>query len=137
VIVLTNQRHLFSMLAESIANFYIPPDAHARDTVLDDADPKTTEKLRTLIVGLGDGKLDPTLFSEKGQKEVVPVLQDFGPVIVNQLDALSAIYLVDRKVSDSETRLVYRVVFGTRPTKWILVLQRDGKISYVEPASSD
>jgi hypothetical protein len=77
------------------------------------------------------------LFSAEAQKTVLPAIQDFGPVIVNQLEPLSRMYLIERKVNGTETRLLYRVYFGERPMKWRFVLDREGKITDLEPSSAD
>jgi CubicO group peptidase (beta-lactamase class C family) len=137
VVVLTNQQRLFPLLAESIANFYLPADARADDPKIDDPSPKTTEMLRDFITGLSSGRSEANLFSAEAQKTVLPAIQDFGPVIVNQLEPLSRMYLIERKVNGTETRLLYRVYFGERPMKWRFVLDREGKITDLEPSSAD
>lgn len=137
VVVLTNQQHLFPMLAESIANFYLPAQAKPADTLIDDPNPSTTDSLRAFIMGLSDGKVDSNLFSASAQKTVVPNIREYGPVIVNQLDPLSRMDLIERKVTGTGMRLVYRVYFGLRPMKWRFVLDRDGKIEDLEPYSGD
>ncbi len=137
VVVLTNQQHMFPMLAETIAGFYLPADAKPADAKVDDPSPKTTEMLRTFIAGLSEGKADQNLFSVEAQKTVLPAIQEFGPVIVNQLDPLSNMYLIERQVGGTGTKLVYRVYFGNRPMKWRFVLDRDVKISDLEPSSGN
>jgi hypothetical protein len=137
VVVLTNQQQLFPLLAESIANFYLPADATAADPKIEDPTPNITEMLRKFIVGLASGKPNASLFSAESQKTVLPAIQEFGPVIVNQLDPLSRMYLIGRQVTGTSTRLVYRVYFGERPMKWRFVLDREGKITDLEPSSAD
>jgi hypothetical protein len=46
-------------------------------------------------------------------------------------------YLIERTVTGTETRLVYRVYFRERPMKWWFVLDREGKITDLEPSSAD
>ncbi len=124
-------------MAESLANFYLPADAHPQDTPVEDPTPALTEKLRGLIAGLADHKVDETLFGDEAQKEVVPALKGFGPVIVGQLDPLTKMYLIERKVGGTGMRLVYRTMFGIRPMKWTFVFDREGKIEDVEPGTAD
>lgn len=137
VVVLTNQQHNFPLLAETVANFYLPADAHANDRVLEDPDPKRTESLRGFIAALTEGKVDPTLFSAEANKELLPMIREYGPVIVNQLDPLSKMDLIDRQVTGTGMRLVYRVYFGDRPMTWRFVLDRESKITDLDPSSAD
>src|SRR6185503_7136888 len=49
IAVLTNQGALFPVLAELVADLYLPADARAHDPAIADPDPAVTQRLRSLV----------------------------------------------------------------------------------------
>ena len=96
VAVLTNQGALFPILAELVADMYLPAGARTEDPVIADPEPKVTERFRAILVGLAEGTVREEDYSEEGRKGIVPAMRQFGVAMMKELDPLSDFRLIAR-----------------------------------------
>jgi CubicO group peptidase (beta-lactamase class C family) len=137
IAVLTNQGALFPVLAELVADLYLPADARPEDREIPDPDPDLTSRLRSLVVAIGQGTVREEDFSPEGRKGVLPALREFGGPLMRQVGPLTSFRLIGRQARGDRTEHVYRAYFGRHPMKWRFVLDTDGRISDLEPSSRD
>jgi CubicO group peptidase (beta-lactamase class C family) len=137
VAVLTNQGALFPILADLVADLYLPADARAVDPAVDDTEPKVTERLRAVVRGLAEGTVREEDFSEEGKKGIVPAMRQFGVAMAKELEPLRDFRLIGRKVDGAKRDYTYRANFGAHPMKWRFVLDADGRIADIDPSSRD
>lgn len=137
IAVLTNQGALFPILAELVADLYLPEDARSDDPRPVDSEPQVTARLRTLLTGMAAGTIREDDYSTQARQQLVPMLREFGVPLLRQLDPLSSLRLIGRKQQDDRTEYLYRAFFGRHPMKWRFVLDKEGRIADLEPKSRD
>ena len=137
VAVLTNQGALFPVLAELVADIYLPESAGPQDPEVADTDPQVTERLRQVVSAMRDGTIREEDYAPEARERLIPTVRDFGLPLVHQLDPLSGFRLIGRKPEAERTEYTYRAVFGRHPMKWRFVLDKEGRIADLEPNSRD
>ena len=79
VIVLANSDQCNSgALAQGIARRIVPALTVKPPEPIADSNPKTTERLRTVLIGGQKGEVDPKLFTEAAQKTLVGAIKEVG-----------------------------------------------------------
>jgi CubicO group peptidase (beta-lactamase class C family) len=137
IAVLTNQGALFPILAELVADIYLPEDARPEDPEMVDPEPQVTERLRALLTGMREGAVREDDYAPEARERLVPMVREFGLPLVRQLDPLSGFLLVARKQDGDRIERTYRAFFGRHQMKWRFVLDREGRILDLEPKSRD
>jgi CubicO group peptidase (beta-lactamase class C family) len=137
IAVLTNQGSLFPILADLVADLYLPENARPDDPQPVDAEPQVTARLRALVAALAEGKIDEDAFSAEARQALIPMLREFGVPLVKQLDPLSEFRLIERKEEGGRTQYLYRAFFGKHPMRWRFALDKEGRIADLEPKTRD
>lgn len=137
IAVLTNQGALFPVLADLVADLYLPADARAHDPEIADPDPASTQRLRSLVIAIGEGTVREEEFSDEARKGVLPALREFGVALMREVGPLTRFRLISREAKGDRIEQVYRAYFGTHPMKWRFVLEKDGRIAELDPSSRD
>ena len=137
IAVLTNQGALFPILAELVADIYLPEDARSDDPEMADPEPNVTARLRALLSAMREGTVREDDYSSEARERLVPMVREFGLPLVRQLDPLTGFHLVARKQDGDRIERTYRAFFGRHPMKWRFVLDREGRILDLEPKSRD
>lgn len=137
IVVLTNQGALFPVLAELVADIYLPEDARPEDPETADPEPQVTERLRALVSSMREGAVREDDYSPEARGRLLPMVREFGLPLVRQLDPLTGFRLIARKQDGDRTERTYRAFFGGHPMKWRFVLDREGRILDLEPKSRD
>lgn len=132
IVVLTNQQKMFPGLAEGVADIIAPAAVPDRKALPDD-DPQLTASLRSVIVGMADGKVNEELFTPEARKKLVPSLREFGPQLIGLYDPLKSFTLVEQKLESNRSIRKYRAMFGTKPVLWTFVLGDDRRIISMQP----
>jgi CubicO group peptidase (beta-lactamase class C family) len=132
IIVLTNQQKMFPGLAEGVADIIAPAPVPDRKVIPDD-DPQLTASLRSVIVGMADGRVNDELFTPEARKELIPALREFGPQLIGLYDPLQSFTLVEQKKESDRNTRQYRAMFGTKPILWTFVLGADRRIISMQP----
>jgi hypothetical protein len=120
-------------MARHIAAFYLPELSYERDKGIVDKEPATTQMLKNLLVSIAQGRVDPILFSREAQAEMVPFIQRIGPNYLRPLGTLKSLVLLE--VRDEKTSRIYRyrAIFPDASLLWTFTLNREGKISSLQP----
>ena len=137
IAVLTNQGALFPILAELVADIYLPEEARTPDPEVADTEPQVTERLRGLVSALGEGTVRDEDYSPEARERLLPMVREFGVPLIRQLDPLSGFRLIARKRDADRTEYTYRATFSRHPMKWRFVLDKEGRILDLEPGSRD
>ncbi|HEU4853439.1 MAG TPA: serine hydrolase domain-containing protein [Telluria sp.] len=132
VVVLTNQRSLYPVLAKAVAGHYLPAPSFINEAGIRDSDPAQSKRLFELVRALGRGDADGELLAANQ----LPDLAEQNLWTSRRVSVLPApsrmVLLSDATAAGKRTR-VYRVVYGTDATqRWRFVLDADGKISDFE-----
>jgi len=137
IAVLTNQGALFPILAELVADIYLPEEVRSADPEIADLEPQVTERIRALLSAMREGTVSEDDYTAEARERLVPMVREFGLPLVRQLDPLTGFRLIARKQDGDRTERTYRAFFGRHPMKWRFVLDRDGRILDLEPKSRD
>jgi CubicO group peptidase (beta-lactamase class C family) len=137
IVVLTNQGALFPILAELVADLYLPEEAQPEDPEVTDPEPAVTDRLRTLVVALRDGTIREDDYAPHARERLVPMVREFGVPLVKQLEPLRGFHLIGRTPEGDRTEYSYRAYFGRHPIKWRFVLDKEGRVLDLEPKSRD
>jgi CubicO group peptidase (beta-lactamase class C family) len=137
IAVLTNQGTVFPVLAELVADLYLPEDAQAKDPEVADANPALTARLLALVTNLGDGAIREEDYSEGARAKVVPALRAFGIALMTEVGPPTSFRLIGRRTVDGGTEYTYRALSGRHPMKWRFVVDDKGRITDLEPSSGD
>lgn len=137
IAVLTNQGTVFPVLADLVADLYLPADARVQDPEIADPDPALTERLRSVVLAIGAGTVRGEDFAEEAKRGILPALQEFGAALMREVGPLTSFRLVSREARGDGVEQVYRAYFGAHPMKWRFVLDKDGRITDLDPSSRD
>jgi hypothetical protein len=84
-----------------------------------------------------EGTIREDDYSPEAGERLIPMVREFGLPLVRQLEPLTGFRLIGRKREGDRTEYSYRAYFGGHPMKWRFVLDREGRISDLEPKSRD
>lgn len=132
IVVINNQQRLYPNLAQGVADRLLPPPPFLADKGRPDKDPVATANARRVLAGMAQGRLDAALFTPAAQQELVPDLSDFGPLILNWAQPLSALLLLEDSTEKGQRVRRYRAVYGNKTLLCRFNLAPDGRIAEVE-----
>jgi CubicO group peptidase (beta-lactamase class C family) len=104
-----------------IMQYYLPPEP------IEDKSPTTTQMLKSALLGLMEGKADPTSFTPEALAALAPELQPAAE-FYQSLGPLKTFTLIEQKDEGNNQTLRYRTVFGNEPWIHQFTLTPDGKI---------
>jgi len=136
VIMLCNSTPIHqSKMARKIAALYRPEFAMPKPLALQDPEPELGARMKQIVLGFTEGKIDPNIFAEGMRQAMAPEVIAMMRSIFNALGPLNSFQLIGRDYSGSHLVLRYRVVFGTMPLWMLFYLDEERKISglSVEP----
>lgn len=130
VVVLTNlQGGHAGDLASQVAAVYHPELAPKPVLAIDDKDPKTTERVRKLLVSLAEGKADPEEFTPTLRAALFPDRVKQAQELFTQLGPLNKLELVLHQVQNGLVQRGYRATFGESRVSVNFAFDKDGKIA--------
>jgi CubicO group peptidase (beta-lactamase class C family) len=132
VVVLTNQKKLFPILAQGIADLLLPASPPSKQARIADDAPPITAAVQKVITGMATGSLDPALFTDEAQRALVPMLAEWGPVSTGQYDPLTRLELLEDTTRDGRRLRTYRAMFGRTPVRYQVTLAPDGRIDGID-----
>jgi len=135
VVALTNQRRFYPLLAQSVADLRLPPVPEP--TPIADTRPELTGALRTFLTDAAAGRVDPALFTERGQRGAVPFYRDFGQAMLITVGPIREIALLSERVENGDARRLYRIAFERRTIDFIVWADPEGRFGAIQPLSGD
>ncbi len=135
LIVLTNSLDIPGMqtrlplysLGLDLAKLYLP-DLAKEEQGIPDTDPKTAALLKVVSAQIASGTLDKSLFTPAYQPVLTPeALQPLHDLLA-PLGPITSLTLLRREPDGSA---VYRARYGTRTVNWLIVVNKDYKISAI------
>lgn len=135
VVVLSNLTQAPTQaMARRIASFYLPAISDERNRGIADADPKTTEILRGVLVDAAKGKANAALFAAEAQEKMIPFIERVGPRFLGSMGALQSFVLLEQTDAGANRIRRYRAAFANGASLiWTFELTKDGKILSMEP----
>lgn len=131
IIVLTNQHRFYPLLAESVADLYLPAGPRAKTVA--DKRPTLTAKVRTILSTAATDKVDAGLFTETGAREMLPFFGELRGTLLTAVGPLTSVELIGDKAADGKITRKYRASFEGRELYWRLVAMPDGKVQELIP----
>jgi CubicO group peptidase (beta-lactamase class C family) len=132
IMVLTNQRWLYPMLADGVAARYVPDRAR----MLPDDRPEMTERLRRALDSAARGAMDKTGFTDEAGNGMQGFFQDFGSALLTAAGPVQSIRLMEKATTpDGGDRRRYRVQFQHQSMVWLFSLNATGQVDLMQPAS--
>jgi len=131
IIVLTNQHRFYPLLAESVADLYLPAGPRAKAI----ADKRTalTATVKAILTSAATGKVDPAVFTEAGAGEMVPFFVEMRGTLLTAVGPFKSADLIADSVKDGKVRRKYRVAFESRELFWNLTAEIGGKVVELIP----
>jgi CubicO group peptidase (beta-lactamase class C family) len=116
-------------LAKGVAARYIPGLQANAPKAIEDSDPKTTAKLKEVLLRAASGKIDPGSFAPQARAPMflarAPETRDY----LRLLGRLSSFDPLERSETSSRRTLRYRATFGETPLLATFMLTEEGKIA--------
>jgi D-alanyl-D-alanine carboxypeptidase len=116
----------------------IIPDLAIPARPIADADPQTTQKVRQLVEGISEGKVDPALLSPRMRAawspDIIKVLKQLYEQEKGRLKSLS---LLERKAEGSDRLYMYRAAFEKETVLYYVRVTGEGEIDSFEQDSAD
>jgi len=132
IMVLTNQRWLYPMLADGVAARYVPD----RTRMLTDDRPEMTQRLRHALDSAATGTLDRTGFTDQAGNGMQGFFSDFGSALLTAAGPVQSIRLMEKATTpDGGDRRRYRVEFQHQSMVWLFSLNAAGDVDLMRPAS--
>lgn len=131
IITLTNQQRYYPLLAEAVADTYLPPTQP--EATLPDARPALTGAMRDVLADAANAKLDKARFADAGAEQTLGFLGDFGAALLEALGPVRQVDLIADAVDGDRVRRTYRIRFEERAMHWRLVALQDGRIEALHP----
>lgn len=131
IIVLTNQHRFHPLLAESVADVYLPAGPRAK--VVRDRQPALTATVTKILTSAATDKVDPALFTEAGAKEMLPFLGEMRGTLLTAVGPLKSAELIEDGIKDGKVWRKYRIAFESRELFWRLTAEKDGKVVELIP----
>lgn len=133
IIVLTNQQRFYPLLAEGVADFYLPPAPAVAPIA--DAAPELTARIRTVLANAAAGRIDPLHFGEQGKRDIVPFLSDFGQVLLETVGPVTAIDLIEDTGTGAARSRRYAIRFRDKQMFWQVRSDAEGRLDDLHPVS--
>lgn len=131
IIALTNQQRYYPLLAEAVADLYLPPAEP--QAALRDARPELTEAMRLVLSDAAGAKVDKNRFVAAGAEQTIGFLGDFGAALLEALGPIRRVELVADAKNGERIERTYRIGFEERPMYWRLHAAQDGRIAALHP----
>lgn len=131
IIALTNQQRYYPLLAEAVADAYLPPAKP--EPTLADAQPALTQSMRAVLADAARAKLDKARFADTGAEQTLGFLGDFGAALLEALGPIREVALIADAQDDGRVTRTYRIGFEERAMHWRLVAREDGRIEALHP----
>lgn len=131
IIALTNQQRYYPLLAEAVADLYLPPAAATK--ALRDRNPALTATMRSVLADAAAAKVDRTRFGGADAESTIGFLGDFGAALLAALGPIRRVDLIADGGDGDRIRRTYRIGFEERPMDWRLVARQDGRIEALHP----
>lgn len=131
IIALTNQQRYYPLLAEAVADAYLPPAKPG--PTLADTRPALTQSMRAALADAARAKLDKARFADTGAEQTLGFLGDFGAALLEALGPIREIALIADAQDDGRVTRTYRIAFKERAMHWHLVAREDGRIEALHP----
>ncbi len=134
IVALTNQRWLYPLLAEGIADFYV---TDASRFIPDDR-PEMTQRLRHALDSAAAGALDKDGFTDQAGSMMQGFFQDFGSALLTGAGPVTGLRLMEQlRTPDGRHLRRYRVDFQYRSMVWLFGLDGAGRVDLMRPASDN
>lgn len=135
VIVLTNQRLFYPIVAQSIVDLKLP--APKAETPIRDASPALTATLRAFLGEAAAGKVDDARFAEKGAG-AAGYYRQWGVAMLRTVGAVRSLDLMaERRLESGQLRRRYRIGFERGVIDFVVRTEPDGRFVEVQPLSGD
>ena len=135
IVVLCNQQSYYPLLAEAIADLYLPPAVAAAPT--EDSAPALTALLRTTLRDAAADRIDAQVFEHGAANASLGFLSGFGRALLDAVGALGTLEPVaDRRDGERRVRS-YRVSFAHKTMMWRMETNDAGRIEALRPAGED
>jgi CubicO group peptidase (beta-lactamase class C family) len=135
IVVLCNQQRYYPLLAEAIADLYLP--SAPRPPSIVDTTPALTALLRTTLHDAATGRLDANVFERANANPSAGFLGDFGRALLDAVGPVGTIdLLADRRDGERRVR-THRVSFAHKTMTWRLETNAAGRIETLRPAGED
>lgn len=126
IVLLNSDGGQAGLLARGIAGRFVPGLAE-KTVPIEDKDPATTARLRSLFAGVRRGEVDAGQFTGEAKERLVPqIVQDKDRFA--SFGELRSFDLLERDDSEGGARLRYRVVFEKETLRIGVALDKAGKI---------
>lgn len=116
------------MLANGIAEIYVPGLKELAPKPITDADPATTEFLKKMITAAAGGTAEPDWFTPEFRSFMLPDRIKQGPQMFGRFGPLQTFELMEDNARDGRRVRVYRATFGTTAVRTTFTVA-DGKIA--------
>src|SRR5690606_2871069 len=116
IIVLTNQQRYYPLLAEAVADLYLPPGESAPTRHA--AHPALTMAMRQVLREAANGQVDKARFTASGAEQSIGFLGDFGAVLLEALGPVQRVDLIAHTEKGDRIERTYRIGFEERPMHW-------------------
>jgi CubicO group peptidase (beta-lactamase class C family) len=117
------------MLANGIADLYVPGLKELAPKPITDADPDTTVFLKKVIAAAAGGSAEPDWFTPEFRSFMFPDRIKQGPQMFGRFGPLQAFELMEDATRDGRRVRAYRATFGTTAVRTTFTLAPDGKIA--------
>lgn len=134
IVALTNQRWLYPLLAEGIADFYVSDN----NRFIADDRPEMTKRLRHALDSAAAGPMDKDGFTDQAGGMMQGFFQDFGSALLTGAGTVTGLRLMEQvRMPDGRHLRRYRVDFQHRSMVWLFGLDASGKVDLMRPASDN
>lgn len=135
IIVLCNQQRYYPLLAEAIADLYLPPAPAA--AAIDDARPALTALLRTTLRDAAAARIDGATFERGTANTSFGFLGDFGRALLDAVGPLGTSDLLSDHLDGERRVRTYRLAFAHKTMTWRLETNGAGRIDVLRPTAED
>ena len=135
IIVLCNQQRYYPLLAEAIADLYLPPAPAA--AAIDDARPALTALLRTTLRDAAAARIDGATFERGTANTSFGFLGDFGRALLDAVGPLGTSDLLSDHLDGERRVRTYRLAFAHKTMTWRLETNAAGRIEVLRPTAED
>lgn len=135
VIALTNQQRFYPLLAQGIADFYLPPAPAPRP--VPDRKPELTAQMQAALTEATAGKLDRKRYAAAAMEGLVPFLEDFGQALLVALGPVQQVTLIEDKPGRDEHARRYAIRFANKQMIWAFAVDARGRITDLHPSGGD
>ena len=134
VIVLANLTQAPSReIARKVASFYLPDLSDQDKKPIADSNPALTQKCKTVLSDLMDGKAQEADFTPAARQEMLPKLKRIAPSYLKPLGILKSFTLVEEHLDKDMRRRIYRAAYSNATLTWTFTMDQAGEIADLEP----